>query len=68
MSIEKIKNKLRHIKIFMSLFEQKSILIGQHSILQIEKNSRELYKMTGSEAEGNENKENKLGEKAGWLL
>lgn len=40
-----LKDKLRHITIFKSLFEQKSIQIRQHAIQQIGKISKELYKM-----------------------
>lgn len=40
-----VKDKLRPIKIFKSLFVQKSIQIGQHPIQQIERSSEEPYKM-----------------------
>ena len=40
-----VKDKLRHIKNFKSLFEQKSILIGQHPIQQRERSSEVLDKM-----------------------
>lgn len=43
--MECVKDKLRHIKNVKHLFEEKSGLIRQHPIWQIERNTEELCKM-----------------------
>ena len=66
---ELLRDKLRHIKHFKSLFERKSIHIRQHSIQQTEGSSEELYKgkrLYGQQAAGN--KEVVPGQRVGWLL
>ena len=51
------------MKHFNNLFEQKSIRVGQHPVQQVERNSKELYKMRVLQAEWSGNSEVILSKK-----